>query len=700
MKNVLLVLFVVLLSTAVFAQDMVNVHFIVNTSGIPDTLGKTSTVQLRGSRAPLTWNGGSGVFLKNSGSDDEWGSSDYWYGTAQFPRDSLTYFKIYTNAHDSVWIDAEWEHQGWEGNVSAESNDRILDLDGFTGTDTTLMVQYANGWADKPGQYAAPWDSYGNESDTTFTVYLRVNMQGFEAFNPEQHVVGVRGSNTLDWGQTGEMSWGTTYLLSVEPDHTNGGSRQYPAKNFYSAPVTVHNKYKDSGLKWKFVVHYKGNDLSEDWGDMMWNPSLEEEISFTGSGNDTTVYWRWYDRFEPVAKVNEDTVVVTYEADMTAAINKNGFTPGDSVVVRRGWNSTATDIISTKPMIKQGLIGNIYAVTDTVITTIGDDLQYNYYIVKEGTEYREVFYDFTDPSSSGTSSEKRKVNVTGKVMTVEDKSTESSDLRRQPLFRNLENISQAVTVYYTVDLRPAYYTVKSGKALNDIQGILHVTEADSVFTWGVAINGPATGGWGTWGAGLMADTARAMHDDGLEGDEVAGDSIYTLAIEYDTDDVVGQEFKFGIGGGDNEGGEGGFGNNHVENIDDSETSFYLRSQIGSINPLYYDAWDYDKQEPTAIANRTQNLPKAYKLEQNYPNPFNPVTRISYQLPKAGKVSLVIYNVLGQKVRTLFEGNANAGTHYHVWRGTDNLGNKVATGVYFYKLEANGFTSIKKMVLVK
>lgn len=693
MKQSIILLFVLFLCVGLSAQDLVNVHFIINTAGIPDTLNKNSTVQLRGSRSPLTWDGGSGVNLVNLGSDDEWGSSDYWVGTAQFPRDSVTYFKVYTNTHDSVWTGAEWEHQGWEANVSDASNDRILDLSGFVGTDTTLNVEYANGWADKPGQYMPPW---GEGNDSTFVVYFRVNMQGFETFDPEKHVVGVRGSNNSDWGQTGEINWNDTYLLTKENDHANGGSQQYQGKYFYSGPVHVPNTYKDNGIKWKFVIHHKDSSLSQSWDNMVWNPSLEEEVQFSGDGQDTTFYFRWYDRAKPIAKVNEDTVIITYKADMTEAINKKGFTPGDTVVVRAGWNSTATEVISTSRMIKEGLIGNIYSATDTIITTIGDDLQYNYYIVKGGDEYREVFYDFTD-TEGGTAAEKRKVNVTGATMTVEDYSTDPSSLRRQPVFRNLEKIEQALTVHFTVDLRPAYYTVKAGKTLTDIQGIRHVEHEDSIFTWGVRMNGPATGGWASWGVALYGDTSRTMYDDGTHGDEVDGDSIYTMTIEFPVGTVKGQEFKFGIYGGDN---EGGYGNNHIENLDDSQTESYIRSQFGSIDPLFYDAWDYENQKPTALEDLGVGVPNNFALEQNYPNPFNPETNISFKLPKSGNVNLVVYNVLGQKIKTLVNKKLQAGTYSYKWNGLNENGVRVPSGVYFYRMETKDNTDIKKMVLIK
>jgi len=674
----------------------VMVHFIANTATVPDTMTMNGVVQVRGSNAPLQWGGGSLVNLTNEVPTDtsyEWGSSDYWTGKGLFPAD-VTQYKFYTNAsHNTVSAGVEWEHQGWEADV--DGGNRVLDLTNFAGDDTTLPVQYVNGWSgDKPEQYGHPW----TDNDTSFVVWLRVNVEGFEAFDPAQDVLGVRGSNTSDWGQTGELSWGKTFLLSQESDHANGGSRQYQGKYFYSGAIHVPLKYKDSGLAWKFVVHYKNHPLDEDWGNMMWNPSLQDQISFSGSGNDTTIYWRWYDRMKPKQKVNADTVVITFKADMTDALNNRGFTPGDSIVVKSGWNKTADQIYTSSPMVKEGLMGNIYSVKDTIITSLHDELQYNFYVIKGGVEYREIFYDFTD-TEGGTAAEKRKVQVSSNPMTVMDVETDPSSLRRQPNFRNLDPISQDLTVYFTVDVRPAYYTVLAGKTLKDIQGAYNVSVADSVLRWGPRINGPATGGWQTWGATLETDTTRAMYDDGTHGDKVAGDSIYTAKLTFTAGTPKGQEFKFGIRGGDN---EGGYGNNHIENLDDSQPVSYLASQFGSIDPLFYDAWDFENHKPvTAIGNEIQVLPKVYALNQNYPNPFNPSTSITFALPHASKVTLAIYNVLGQKVRTLVRSkNYAAGTFAATWNGLDNAGRRVASGIYFYKLKAGKFSAVKKMILMK
>jgi len=98
-----------------------------------------------------------------------------------------------------------------------------------------------------------------------------------------------------------------------------------------------------------------------------------------------------------------------------------------------------------------------------------------------------------------------------------------------------------------------------------------------------------------------------------------------------------------------------------------------------------------------IAYKTHNqdnLPEEFALQQNYPNPFNPTTTISFALPRAGEYNLTIYNITGQEV-TRFTGETEAGEHSVIWDATD-----MASGIYLYKLETEGFTASKKMILLK
>ncbi|UCG62059.1 MAG: M6 family metalloprotease domain-containing protein [Candidatus Zixiibacteriota bacterium] len=94
------------------------------------------------------------------------------------------------------------------------------------------------------------------------------------------------------------------------------------------------------------------------------------------------------------------------------------------------------------------------------------------------------------------------------------------------------------------------------------------------------------------------------------------------------------------------------------------------------------------------------LPDRLTLLQNYPNPFNPATTISFYSPEPGFASVNIINMLGYRVRTLFEGTVDAGVTETVWDGTNSSGNTVASGIYLYQVNVNGQKKVKKMVLVR
>ncbi len=85
---------------------------------------------------------------------------------------------------------------------------------------------------------------------------------------------------------------------------------------------------------------------------------------------------------------------------------------------------------------------------------------------------------------------------------------------------------------------------------------------------------------------------------------------------------------------------------------------------------------------------------------NSPNPFNPETEIAFSLPEASDVSIVIYNMLGQKVRTLVDDKMDAGNHVRVWNGKDDNGRSVGSGIYLYRMKADGFQQTKRMLLLK
>jgi hypothetical protein len=91
----------------------------------------------------------------------------------------------------------------------------------------------------------------------------------------------------------------------------------------------------------------------------------------------------------------------------------------------------------------------------------------------------------------------------------------------------------------------------------------------------------------------------------------------------------------------------------------------------------------------------ERRPTMFSLSQNYPNPFNPTTTIGYALPRRSRVTLSVFNLLGQKVTTLVEGEVEAGYHETVFDAS-----RLASGVYFYRLETSGFVETRKLLLVR
>jgi len=96
----------------------------------------------------------------------------------------------------------------------------------------------------------------------------------------------------------------------------------------------------------------------------------------------------------------------------------------------------------------------------------------------------------------------------------------------------------------------------------------------------------------------------------------------------------------------------------------------------------------------------ESKPTTFNLSQNYPNPFNPVTNFKFSLPQASHVKIEIFNILGQKVKTLVDEDMKAGSFVVDWNGKDQRGVEASSGIYFYRIVAGDFSSVKRMVLLK
>ena len=158
--------------------------------------------------------------------------------------------------------------------------------------------------------------------------------------------------------------------------------------------------------------------------------------------------------------------------------------------------------------------------------------------------------------------------------------------------------------------------------------------------------------------------------------------------------------------------------NLVFEVDDASVSEIMLSAVELKKPDHKLMWVYNRR-PTPESNTfvtarpdfdqisvalsgavSDGLPATFALEQNYPNPFNPTTNVAFALPVASQVELSVFNVLGQKVATVVNGEYPAGNHTVTWDGTNSDGGSVSSGVYFYRIQAEGFSETRKMMLLK
>jgi hypothetical protein len=136
---------------------------------------------------------------------------------------------------------------------------------------------------------------------------------------------------------------------------------------------------------------------------------------------------------------------------------------------------------------------------------------------------------------------------------------------------------------------------------------------------------------------------------------------------------------------------------------------FLLAEVGSMdgedNPIFTQAEDVQLTSNTGSANALSDngiavLPKGMILHANYPNPFNPSTTIKFDIPQAGNVQLVIYDLNGRRISTLIDDNLAAGSHQVSWNGLDASGITVSSGVYIYRLQSMGTVLSRKLTLLR
>ncbi|MBL7148465.1 MAG: S8 family serine peptidase [Candidatus Cloacimonetes bacterium] len=188
---------------------------------------------------------------------------------------------------------------------------------------------------------------------------------------------------------------------------------------------------------------------------------------------------------------------------------------------------------------------------------------------------------------------------------------------------------------------------------------------------------------------VFGDNAGYLHSIDITGNET-----YIFPID------LGSTIKTApaIGYADNDG--------DIEILVPNQTSYILVDYKNSSGVMHWANFKRNPQrtgnafdptsgtQPEVVPVFTNNLGK------NYPNPFNPDTNISFSIKEEGYVSLKVYNTRGQLVKTLISENLQEGIHFTSWNGKDNSNRSVASGIYFYKMDSKGYSSVKKMILMK
>ena len=228
-----------------------------------------------------------------------------------------------------------------------------------------------------------------------------------------------------------------------------------------------------------------------------------------------------------------------------------------------------------------------------------------------------------------------------------------------------------------------YVPAGNGAYFNSLQ----VFSPPSTFVWGMQVFFDQNGQGSIDGNGQSAATFSYAYNTWLHPEVIV--NLNTDWAEFYLDGVLVHGWQWTLGTFGTPGPLQLAANNFYGGGTTAPTNYYLDDY--SITRL---------DVPTGILEPIAEIPTEFGLDQNYPNPFNPTTTIKYALKENVQVTLKVYNMLGQEVRTLVNGWQEAGYKQVVWDGLNNNGSPVASGIYIYQIQAGDFVKAYKMILMK
>lgn len=643
-----------------------SVTLTLNAATIPDTTSLDSFMEVRGAVkavAPITladgnvidWSDASTLEPANVG-------GDYWRLTFEIADTTELTFKFYNDQVQQLPT-----FDGWE----ADPNPVIP-----PGTaDTTLPVHFFEsadeyrGASGDRGDYT--WRPYEAKEDSIaiwFRVYMRTVAAGsaYDRENPDLEVA-VRGD---ELGGPGPLSWGANQII-LTPE---SAVENTPGYDLFSGVAYYPDSLAGRTQPYKFML----GETFEGGSDR----------TFTVPSSDSTLRWVYFSNSPPAPSDSEPVqseVIFTVDLDPLEQIGIFRKSRGDTVEVRGSFQEpTFTCVPPGDDCLLVEVPGTNQFERAIPITQYADTpLEYKFYLNFNDAEFEA---EFGMPPPSGW---EEGIN-TGNNRGVTFEGTTTQDLGVQ-YFNDIQagnlipdgvsiDVHFAVDMDSTTDVQPfaagdsvfielndpiwsflaGYHTTINGGDRPDLVGVLTDTDADNIYTGTVTVEGPIYSlltfkyGYGQRTAGVFAGVVEA----GLFGGSATGRNRVHF-IRANSDGSWPTEWTLPA---------------HT---------------FQATGPLPFST------NPVGAEQVGSELPETVTLLANYPNPFSQSTTFDYTVTEKTKVSISVYNVIGRKVATVVDGIQPAGTY----RATFEAGD-LASGTYFYRLEANGRVISRPMILVK
>lgn len=492
--------------------------------------------------------------------------------------------------------------------------------------------------------------SAGGDIPVTFQVDMGV--QEFEGNFPAGANVVVRGDFQMAFGDT--VNWGgNTFQLSDPNDD-----------NIYTGTFNAPNSLAGNSYNFKYVI--VNPPANDNW-------EFDPTRQLTVSAPSTIIPVDCFNRDCDSTVIINVTNTINFTADISAILGigaGGAFDPNTDSLLVMGldWDNLGKNVVGNRRLLNTDINPGIYTTTLTVTNGSAAPIG-----VGDSTKWKFHAYPESRFGNSGweTGSDRWHIyQANGTTVTL-------------PVIvpRILPNLPAL-----TAD-QPIQITVNLTGAVNRYNGLaIPLNELQFV---GMRGGADFLGNWFTGGTWSVSDTTTGL----MKVLTNLGNNIWRINVVAPSGQAGGvYELKFAAmypgadtihGGSTPLDNEGGFGVNHTFILSANDASRTLFYQWGDFTPgVIQDVEDSE-------------IPMTYNLAQNYPNPFNPSTKIKFSIPEAGIVTLKVFNLLGEEVATLLNAEKTAG-NYEATFDASNL----SSGIYFYKLEAQNFTSTKKMLLLK